>query len=61
MAKQPPELTQHGKSLRGVFRFYQNHPDWMMANVFGVDDEHGHHAVKRGGLLWIGRSEGRAG
>ena len=62
MAKQLPEQTQHFvNSVPGMFRFGENQPDWMMANVFGVDDEDGHHAVKRCGLLWVGRSEGRAG
>jgi hypothetical protein len=62
MAKQLPEQTQHlAKSLPGVFRFGESQPDWMMANVFEVDDEHGHHAVKRCGLLSNGQSEGRAG
>ena len=62
MARQLPEQTQHfAKSLPGVFRFGENQPDRMMANVFWVDDKYGHRAVKRCGLLWIGRSEGRAG
>jgi hypothetical protein len=61
MAKQLPEQTQHlAKSLPGVFRFSESPPDWMTANVFGVDDEHGHQAVKRCRLLWVGRPEGRA-
>jgi len=61
MARQLPEQTQRAKSLRGVFRFSENHPDWKMANVSWVDDEHTHHTVKRCGLFWIGRWEGRAG
>jgi len=44
-----------------VFRFGEITLKDEAANVFGVDDEHGHHAVKRCGLLWVGRSEGRAG
>ena len=61
MAKQLPGQTQHlAKSLPGMFRFGESHPDWIVANVFGVDDERGHHAVKRCKLLWVGRSEGHA-
>jgi hypothetical protein len=62
MAKQLHEQTQHlAKSLPGVFRFGENPPDWMVANVLGVDDEHGYHPVRRCRLLWVGHSEGRAG
>lgn len=62
MAKQLPEQIQHfAKSGPGVFRFGENQPNWMMANFFGVDDEHGHYTIKPCGLLSVGRSEGRAG
>jgi hypothetical protein len=55
MAKQLPEQTQHlAKSLPGVFRFSENPPDPMMANVFRVDDEHGHQALKQCRLPWAG-------
>jgi hypothetical protein len=61
MAKQLPEQIQHfAKSGPGVFRFGENQPNLMMANVFWVDHECVHR-VKRCGLVWIGRSEGRAG
>jgi Enoyl-(Acyl carrier protein) reductase len=57
MAKQLHEQTQHlAKSIPGVFRFGENHPDSMMANVLGMDDEHGHYAVKRCGRFGAGRS-----
>jgi hypothetical protein len=61
MAKQLPEQTQHlAKSLPGVFRFSENPPDWMTANVCGVDDEHGHQAVERCRLRLIAGLERRA-